>query len=279
MNDTTSHIQTKLHFQRFEIKYVLDAEIEERIKRRIAPYLVVDPFAENLPSNSYEVMSLYFDSPAYYYYHAKIDGVQKRKKIRLRTYRNNQIFSPYSFFEIKRKVDSVILKDRFVLTLPDYERLKVNNDFHGTEAFRDQNRKNVIQEFEWEKHLRALGPKLLVAYDREPYIGKLNKNFRVTFDKNIRAMENDNLFYIGPDMTDVSGNETVMELKFTGTLPFYIKEMIEEFDLSRTTYSKYCNSIDTCGSLLLTNNLVPKGVQQVYKSIQDQSDVSDLAMV
>lgn len=275
MNNTISHLHTKLHFQRFEFKYLIDADTEARIKRRITPYLQVDPFARDLPGQQYEVVSLYYDSPGFYYYHEKIDGVQRRKKIRLRTYRNNNQFIAYGFFEIKRKFDAVILKDRFVLSLADYARLIQDEDFQETAVFHDQSAKPVIEEYEWERRRRSLAPKILVAYDREPYIGRLNKNFRVTFDKNIRAMENDNLFFTGNDLTDVSGNQTVMELKFTGTLPFYIKSVIEEFDLDRVAYSKYTNGVEACGSLHSMDSSISKGVRQVYASIRDETAVAD----
>lgn len=135
------------------------------------------------------------------------------------------------------------------MTRGDYEKLIENDDFHSTEAIRDQHRKNIIKEFEWERHLRAITPKILISYIREPYLGKLNKNFRITFDKNIKAIENDNLYYIGNDWEDVSNGKTIMEIKFNGMMPFYIRDIIESMELERTSYSKYCMGVDACASL------------------------------
>jgi hypothetical protein len=267
----------KLHFQRFEFKYLITSDIEKEIKRRIKPYIKLDKFVENNSDKTYEVISLYYDSPVFYYYQQKVDGVLRRKKIRLRTYRNNGQFSKYAFFEIKRRHDTVILKDRFLMSRDDYEKLLQNDDFHSTAAIRDQNRKEIIKEFEWEQHLRSIVPKLLVTYDREPYLGAYNENFRITFDKNIKAIQNDNLFYVGNDMSDVSGIHTVMELKFNGTMPRYIDEVIKEFDLQRVSYSKYCNGVEADGALSAFNFPEITGINHTKKLLQDKSMIYDSA--
>ena len=264
----------KLHFQRFEFKYILQEDLAAAIRRRIAEYVVPDPFAEHLPAGSYEVFSLYFDSPGFYYYWQKIDGIERRKKVRLRTYRNTGNFEQYAFFELKRKHDAVILKDRFVMTKDDYKALIENEDFSATEM-RDQNRRNIVEEFEWERHMRSISPKVLVAYVREPYLGRYNQNFRVTFDSQIKAVENDNLFYAGNDWVDVSGNHMVMELKFTGVLPFYINRVIKEFNLERTTYSKYTNAVEACGSLAAGAPLQPAGLMQAKGELARWSTVEE----
>jgi hypothetical protein len=242
-------MKQKLHFQRFEFKYLITQDQEQQIKKHITKYVRADDFAAQTAGGEYEVISLYYDSPGFYYYKQKVDGAKKRKKIRLRSYRNAGVGVPYCFFEIKRKYNVVILKDRFYMSQSDCEKLIENDDFHSTEAIRDQHRKNIIKEFEWEQHLRSITPKVLIAYTREPFLGKLNENFRVTFDKKIKAVETDNLFYKGNDWYDVSGDMTVMELKFNGSLPFYVRDVIQSLNLSHLSYSKYCEGVDACGSL------------------------------
>jgi SPX domain protein involved in polyphosphate accumulation len=249
MNSHTDEINPKLHFQRFEFKYPITPDEEKEIKSYLRRYVDIDPFAQNTKTGSYEVFSLYYDSPAFYYYHEKIDGVIKRKKVRLRTYRNDGQFAKYAFFEFKRKHDVVILKDRFLLPLHDYTKLIGNHDFVGTSAIRDQNQKKIIEEFEWEQHLRSIRPQVLITYTREPFLGKYNKNFRITFDKDIKAIQNDNLFYAGNDYADVSRGITIMEIKYNGVLPFYINDIIQNFNLDRAAYSKYCNGVEGTGAL------------------------------
>ena len=76
---------------------------------------------------------------------------------------------------------------------------------------------------------------------------------RVTFDRHIEAMENDNLFYAGHDWADVLPAGAIMELKFNGTMPFYIGAVIREFNLERSSFSKYCQAVEACGSLAIVS--------------------------
>lgn len=245
----------KLHFQRFEFKYLVDTATKDEIKKYIQPYVIPDPYVENTKNKSYEVVSLYFDSPLFYYYHEKMDGVENRKKIRLRTYRNDGKLSDNCFFEIKRKHDAVVLKDRFRFSTQQYINLaKCDNPFPVVLLDGDKTGEKIINEFEVEKYKHSISPRLLVIYEREPFLGKYNKNFRVTFDSNIKAVESDNLLYEGSDFKDISWNQdlrglTVMEIKFTGVLPSYIKDVVQKFDLERTAFSKYCFGIEACNSL------------------------------
>ncbi|PIR69930.1 MAG: hypothetical protein COU47_00665 [Candidatus Niyogibacteria bacterium CG10_big_fil_rev_8_21_14_0_10_46_36] len=229
----------KLHFQRFEFKYLLSPQQEFLIKKRIKPFMSRDPRAAESQTGSYEIWSLYYDSPRYFYYHEKKDGVRKRKKIRWRAYKQNGVFSENIFFEIKRKDDAIILKDRIYVSKKEYAL------FAGREEDTLSEKKdNVIQEFLSEKLLRSIAPEVLVVYEREPFVGSLNENVRITFDRNIRARKHNSLIYEGEDFVPVLQDKTVMEVKFNGKLPFYLHEVIREFNLHRMSYSKYCESLD-----------------------------------
>lgn len=249
-------LNPKLHFQRFEFKYLLSFEQFRQIRSFLKRYVALDKFAQNTKSGFYEVVSLYYDSPKFYYYHEKKDGVKKRKKIRLRVYRTDGQFIDYAFFEIKRKHDAVILKDRFLLPHKDCKELIANGNFFGIDLMKDNNKDKIVNEFYWEKHTRQLSPKVLVAYIREPYLGKFNKNFRVTFDYNIKARQSRDLFYHGNDYADTLDDQVVMEVKFNGRLPFYIQQVINANNLERVAYSKYCHGIESCYDLSRANFII-----------------------
>jgi hypothetical protein len=237
--------EMKLHFQRFEFKYLLTYQEFLEIKARIQRYVSLDGYAKQSDDKFYEVISLYYDSPKFYYYHQKMDGAGARKKIRLRVYKVRGEYVGNIFFEIKRKYDSVILKDRFLIDNQTYRSLIQDNSFSSTNLMNDKNRQAIIEEYDVERSLRSLGPQILVSYKREPYIGTYNKNFRVTFDYDIKACESRDLFASGCDAA-VLPEDVIMEIKFNGTLPFYIKEIIDSYNLERVAYSKYCNSVEAC---------------------------------
>ena len=258
----TNKSKVKLHFQRFEFKYVLDMDQYHSIKDFLSRYMVLDRFAEDTAGGFYDVVSLYYDSPMFFYYWAKMDGESRRKKIRLRTYRKNGLFADAAFLEIKRKHDSVILKDRFNLSESDKETMLERGHLSDEDdlSVHDQ---NVVDEYYFDKNSHVLSPKLLVTYSREPYLGKYNKNARITFDYSIRARQCDDLYYSGEEYTDVSGDKVVLEIKFNGNMPHYMAQIIKEYNLARVPYSKYCNGIEACYSLAMP---------QMFRAMDSQSD-------
>src|SRR3989344_4498004 len=248
----------KLRFERFEFKYVLDMETYQRVKKALLHFLVPDTAVAGLSHGVYEVISLYYDSPRFFYYWEKIDGASGRKKIRVRTYRRNgKDFSPDIFLEIKRKRDAVILKDRIAWNM----KLETWNAKEGI-RFTPQNahEKRVYEELFFEEKTRCLAPKVLITYSREPFVGKYNQNVRITFDYGIRAKRTDDLFAVSDSrgFADVSGTKVVMEVKFKGALPFYIDRILKDFDLSRVPHSKYCLGVEACYSLPILAMLANK---------------------
>jgi len=235
----------KLHFQRFEFKYLLSWQEFQKIRGQLKRYVSLDGFARNSADGFYEVLSLYYDSPKFYYYNEKIDGVKIRKKIRLRAYRADGALAGNIFFEIKRKCDSVILKDRFLLTEDAYNNFIHHQNFAEPGFAPDKNAQRIIEEYEYERCRRSLQPQVLVSYCREPYLGRFNKNFRVTFDYNIKAKTSRALLDTSHSR-DVLKDGVVMEVKFNGKLPYYIKDIIERYNLERMAYSKYCHAAESC---------------------------------
>jgi len=250
----------KLRFERYEFKYLLDVDQYQRVKRALSHFLVPDSAVAGLPHGFYEVISLYYDSPRFFYYWEKIDGASRRKKIRVRTYRRNgRYFSSDIFLEIKRKRDAVILKDRLLLSRENLSKTDLSlvscllslNNAHS---------RRVYEEYLFEQKMRCLKPAVLVAYSREPFVGKYNQNVRITFDYGIRAKRTNDLFAVSDSrgFADVSGTKVVMEVKFKGALPFYIDGILKDFNLSRVPYSKYCLGVEACYSLLLLAMLANK---------------------
>lgn len=250
-----------LHFRRFEFKYILDRVQVRRIQSYLQRYMIADPMVDE--SGVYKVVSLYFDSPRYFYYHQKMDGVKHRKKIRLRVYQSSSgAFSDDIFFEIKRKDDAVVVKDRIRISHDQYQQYRAGDvllypsEFWGD----DEHVRDVMQEIGSARISKGISEKLLVRYDREPLLGKYNSNVRITFDYHIQARDGADLLYEGDEWIDVSGDKVIMEIKFNGSLPYYIAKIIHLFDLQRVSYSKYCNGIDFCGSLSYIPNTLHRAL-------------------
>lgn len=183
----------------------------------------------------YNVRSLYFDSAFNDDYYAKMDGLETRKKIRLRIYRTTDTEVK---LEIKRKVGVNQTKSTIMIKKDDaIELIKMNYE--------------VLLKYDEETAKRAynimiLGqyrPKVLVEYKRKAYIHRENK-IRITLDCDIRASEfdfdlfNENVYL----MPTFDTYDAVLEVKFNGELFKWISDMIRGNDCVYESISKYSNS-------------------------------------
>src|ERR1051325_11441766 len=100
----------KLQLQRFELKYLVREELALAVRRFVSGYLEIDEFGATRPNLSYPVHSLYLDSDGLTTYWHTINGNKNRYKLRLRYY-DDRPNSPV-FFEIKRRMNDAILKQR-----------------------------------------------------------------------------------------------------------------------------------------------------------------------
>src|SRR5439155_27009444 len=100
----------RMQQQRFELKYLIPEETALLVRDFVRSYLEMDEFSVGRPNYSYPVHSLYLDSDDLKLYWRTINGDKNRFKLRLRYYSVNQE-SPV-FFEIKRRMNNCILKQR-----------------------------------------------------------------------------------------------------------------------------------------------------------------------
>ena len=68
-------------FSRYEFKYIVDNVIANKIQEKLQSYIRLDNFAKEQKSQSYKVVSLYFDDNRYTAYHDKIDGLHTRQNL------------------------------------------------------------------------------------------------------------------------------------------------------------------------------------------------------
>jgi SPX domain protein involved in polyphosphate accumulation len=100
----------RMQLQRFELKYLITAELALPVRDFVSSYLEIDEYAASRPNLSYPVHSLYLDSDDLKTYHETLNGSKNRFKLRLRFY-DDRPETPL-FFEIKRRVNNCILKQR-----------------------------------------------------------------------------------------------------------------------------------------------------------------------
>src|SRR5260221_5242959 len=100
----------RMQQSRFELKYLISENTAERVRDFVRCYLAMDEYSVGRPNYSYPVHSLYLDSDNLEIYWRTVNGDKNRFKLRLRYYSDNP--DTPVFFEIKRRMKDIILKQR-----------------------------------------------------------------------------------------------------------------------------------------------------------------------
>jgi hypothetical protein len=219
-----------LDVTRVEKKFVIDPIGMELMKRRLSNVMISDP--HNGP-DGYTVRSLYFDSIRDKDYFSKADGLDIRKKIRLRIYSSQD---KNAKLEVKEKADGMQRKRSLSITREESEMML--NGEYGFLAEKDDPFA-LATYYVMTKELYR--PKCIVEYDRYAFIHTDN-NIRVTFDQNLRmATDPKDMFRPVNNMIPVAGaSDITLEVKYDGFLYSSIKSAIGD-DLSiNISSSKYC---------------------------------------
>lgn len=180
--------------------------------------------------DGYEVRSLYFDSIYDDDFFDKKEGLENRKKIRLRTYGHS---SEIIKLEVKEKRGESQLKRSLIINKEEAEKM-IRGDYRFLLLKDSDLSKNIYLEMT-QKLYR---PKTLIEYKREAYIMKSN-DVRITFDTKLTSSEaNFDIFSEEIPMNQIYF-ETIMEVKYRDFLFEYIKKIIRGIDKKEVSVSKY----------------------------------------
>lgn len=233
---------------RYEFKYFVHNSKIDTLRNMILPFVKLDKYSSQMKDNHYTVRSIYFDTPDYDYYFEKIEGIKHRKKFRIRGYNS---WEPNStvFFEIKRKYEVPILKNRASASFDDICKLFQS---HCVEPYISNNDKfpeavDNIKRFLFHFYNSSLRPVVLVIYEREAYLGLYDQKIRITFDKNLRsvAFPSINELYSENRVRNTMRDHFILEVKFNDYYPSWMKPIVGILGLKRESASKYCMTIDS----------------------------------
>lgn len=230
---------------RFECKYLIHDELAERVRHWIQPYVQPDPHAAASEDHSYRISSLYLDTQDLRLYHETVDGIEKRNKLRIRSYSRDPR-SPI-FLEIKRRHDRVVEKVRAKVGLDTVTKVLAGKAPRAEELGFEGEARDSYEEFVRLYSELAAVPVLHVGYRRQAYVGIFQTDVRVTFDREIIAVPagcRDALEF-DTDAESVEPVKVVLELKFNDRFPSWMQDAIRHFGLDRTSYSKYGHSIES----------------------------------
>lgn len=251
-------------FNRFELKYMPSLQAAEEIKKTLCRYLVPDEHGHG----RYGLTSLYYDSPDLRCYQEKVDGLRVRRKLRIRYYESEAVFSEATpvFVEIKQRVDRVTQKRRAIL--PYAQALRLCND-RQIPAHEAEDRA-VIEEiyvFLWQYNLL---PTSIVHYERQAFIGtEYDLGLRVTFDTSLTFQVHPlHLHEQTSSLPMLPTDRVVMEIKINERMPTWLTGLIRAHALQTVRVSKYCCSIESAREMpaFLSRSLAAESSQEVLLS-------------
>jgi len=232
-------------FERFELKYWLTEPLAQRVLDFAQPYLNRDAHA--ITREAQRNTTLYLDTRGFRFCENHLNLSPDRSKLRIRAY--GRPYSKLAFFELKRKVKTVTMKERFALPIGEVQNVLSRRPI-GCEL--SENARRTLGEFVLQMCLHRAEPKLFVACFREAFESRIaGEDVRLTVDRELVYQHSSGFAFTpderrwiaihdGEDSRPAFGQRRVMlELKFNGTPPRWMVELVRHFNLQREAFSKY----------------------------------------
>lgn len=242
---------------RYELKYLLSHAAALRVRKFVQQHLELDEYGQGQPDLAYPVHSLYLDSDDWTLYHRSLNGDKNRFKLRVRYY-DERPTTPV-FFEIKRRMKDVILKQRCGIKRGGEADVLAGlfppEKYLLSKAAEDLQALHRFQELMLRVQAK---PQMHVAYRREAYVNTFNNEVRVTFDRSVLAVPRPG----GELVTHMdqplvcTTDLVILELKFTDRFPNWFRDLVETFDCFQSGAAKYVEGT----SLHLGRHLSPADV-------------------
>ncbi|HZG16061.1 MAG TPA: polyphosphate polymerase domain-containing protein [Candidatus Bathyarchaeia archaeon] len=245
-------------FNRYENKYLLDDKAFHAFYTRLLAYMEQDEY--NKQHGFYSISNIYFDTPHDTLIRTSIAKPKYKEKLRLRAYGVPK-HDAKVYLELKKKVFGLVNKRRTAISLQeayDYVSKGIQP------AMQDFMNKQVKQEIDYFLQRYDLEPKVYLAYERKALFCKNNRDLRITFDTNIRSRRYDLRLENGDHGEPLlEQGQWLMEVKAENTIPMWLARMLSEYQMFRTSFSKYGNEYK---KMMRTQNLQQQ--QTVRESIR-----------
>ena len=237
LNKPIDHTLSCLH----EIKYLVSESKAEALMRFVELYLPLDRYCKLQPGGSYPIVSLYLDSHNLQLCRESLEGHKNRFKLRIRSYTDDPKYP--LFFEIKRRMNTIILKDRARVKHCDTASLISGLALPPHDYNTDH---ETLKQFRLYVNSINAAPVIKIRYMREAYEGDSHNRVRVTFDRQLafKAGNTSDVLFNGHRWQHHPGSSVIVETKFTGHYPAWLHQMVRSFDLRQQSMSKYARSIE-----------------------------------
>lgn len=235
--------------ERREYKYLVDEEMAQRIRGYIKPFCILDKNAE-ARGGTYIIDSLYLDTPKNDLFWANDHEACERFKLRIRTYPVEDCTEV--FLEVKKRINDVIAKTRGKLPKSCWQDFLLHPDPRAWKELKGKERR-AVDRFIALTHSLCATPRVLVRYEREPYMSLIDDYARVTFDRKVQSKQVSDWTLDAPDEnwrrvdhalnTKSERSLSILELKFTSAVPLWMVNLVKTLQLQRLSFSKYATSM------------------------------------
>lgn len=200
-------------FERYEIKYLLDAAQKAALTAVLAQHTDRDSFGDHT------VMSLYYDTPDRRVIRRSVEKPAYKEKLRLRSYgmpeENGTVY-----VELKKKYLGVVYKRRVGMPLCE-ARLFLEGKL-PTRCGIERECAGFLSRYP------DIGPSVLIVYEREAYFGRGDESaVRVTFDTAVRYRETGTVSFAGADTPLLGRGDYLMEIKLPGVMPLWLAHALD----------------------------------------------------
>jgi hypothetical protein len=251
-----SQSQVEEYSGRYELKYIVHPSFIPKIRDYIKPFCELDSHCVGDPPQ-YTITTLQLDSPTLALHYAKLWDFVDRFKLRVRTY--DPIGSSPVFMEVKAKYRTTIVKYRSQIPFEGWGAHLFRDEVIRGIHFKDS--KESENFFQFLRLARQIGarPVMLIRYARESYFGKNDHYSRVTFDRRLQYQQTyswdcwgRNSKWRSLDKTldqtrrhdqEYNYSGVVMELKALSDMPRWMRDLIQDLNLTRQGHCKFSNAI------------------------------------
>jgi hypothetical protein len=231
---------------RFEYKYYLSESKAAAVENFIQPYIHPDRYCKLQPTGSYPIVSLYLDSPDMKLCRESVVGKQNRFKLRIRGYSDDLAYP--KFFEIKRRINTIIVKDRHRVFHRDVAKLlsggPLPEQYYSTEQ-------EALKQFLYYQDFLHARPLVLVRYNRRAYEDDSETRVRVTFDRQLsfKVTKKPEVVLGGSGWQMMPLHGVILEIKFTSKFPAWLTRMVRCMEIQQQSFSKYVHCVNGASSL------------------------------
>jgi hypothetical protein len=249
------------HNARYELKYMLQESRAVAVADFVSSYLRPSPHNSYSPCRGHPVISLYMDSPDFFFFRQAFTGHKNRMKLRIRFYDDE--WTRPAFLEVKRRVSEVICKDRAMISREGVRQI-LSGGWPSQPYFPDttnlshgKRREDVNADFwQFANTVRARGA-IYVSYIREIWESPVEEELRVTFDREVSGSSYDGSgelhvpkhgwrpLCFPPYLTPVPKDLVILELKFEERPPRWMLDLVRIFNLTHIPICKYSACIYT----------------------------------